>query len=145
MKIARIVLLLCAVCLMAQPVFAGGSWRALAVRQTAGGDASEKIAGYPYEFTSDAADASVDPLTVTHIGGFVSSIDVEFDAVVPPDNVVVVLKSRNGVTLETSSTLTASGRVKFDTPQEIPDGFIIDPAVTGNSKKAKVVLNVFGN
>lgn len=143
MRIVRIVMLLCAVCLIAQPVFAGGSWRTLAVRQTAGGDAGEKVTGYPYEFTSDAADASVDPLPIDHIGGFVTSIDVEFDGTVPPTDVVVVLKSRAGITLETSSTLTASGRVQFDTPQAIPNGFILDVTVTGNAKKAKVVPNVF--
>lgn len=101
--------------------------------------------GVVRKFTSDDTDATVPAMPeVSGISGMISSIDIEFSAGgTAPTSVQVLLKTSTGTLLETSAVLTASGRFKFDQPQEIVDGFSASVVCVGNAKIATLVFNVW--
>lgn len=122
-----------------------GPWSRRFANRAGNNDSSvRRLYSIVREFTSDAADATVETLTEPNVTQIMGSIDVEF-GVAPdtPTSVQVILKTIYGVTLETSPVYTASGRFKFNQPQEIVDGFMVSVVCVGNSKIATIVFNVW--
>jgi len=123
--------------------FAAGSWATLANRDGYLEGAFNKPIGIAREFTADASAATIPAYAIGSLSGFITAIDVEFDAVAPPNSATVTVSTANGIAVISGSALTASGRITLSSPVPVAGGFII--TVTGNttnSAKAKVVVYV---
>ena len=120
-----------------------GSWSDVVYRRGVLDNIESGLLGVSKTFTADASAATVPVGYVKDVAGLLAGLDVEFDGTATPDSVTVVVKTTNGITLLTSSALTASGRVEC-TPM-IPFAGGLSYTVTTNtvnSAKATVVALV---
>ena len=117
-----------------------GSWSALTFRKGFLDGAYSRPVGLVKTFVADAADHSIPADEVIEgVSGLLTAIDVEFGATAP-NALVVAIKSIGGITLITSASLAASGRVEVSPPIDICGGLkILCTANTTNSASAMIV------
>lgn len=117
-----------------------GSWSDLSYRKGYLNGALSRPVGLVKTFVADAADGSIPAdEAVPNVAGLMTGIDVEFlDPA--PDSLVVAIKSVSGLTLITSSAMTASGRVEVSPPIDICGGLkILCDGNSTNSATATIV------
>jgi len=117
-----------------------GSWSELSYRKGYLNGAYSRPVGLVKTFIADAADHSIpadEP--VEGVSGLLTGIDVEFGTT-GPNALVVAIKSVGGLTLFTSESITASGRIEVSPPVDICGGMkILCTGNTTNSASATVI------
>jgi len=118
-----------------------GSWSELIYRKGKLNDAYSRPAGLVKTFIADAVDHSIPAdESIEGVSGLLTGIDVEFDGTTPPNALVVEIKSVGGLTLFTSDSITASGRIPVSPPVDICGGLkILCTGNTTNSASATVI------
>jgi len=90
-----------------------GSWSQLSYRTGSLHNRTQSLFGLVKSFVADHTDASVPAdEEIPYVTGLLAGVDVVFGTPAP-DAVVVTLKTIDGITLHTSGSLTASGRVEI--------------------------------
>jgi hypothetical protein len=141
--IKKTVLLLLAVLLTANSAFSAGSWADLTYRKGYLNGALQRPYGLEKTFTADASNGSVPEVTISEVSGLLAGIDVEFGSPAP-NSVTVAVKTVGGITLFTSSALTASGRVEIDPHISFAGGLkLLVTTNTTNSAIATIVPLVY--
>ena len=119
-----------------------GSWLQLESDKGSLNSAYSRPMGLRYEFTADAANGSIPDLTVEG-AGFVFGIDVKFDATTTPNELTLTMKTKYDNAQWSPAKLTASGFLKPDSPESVPNGFVLTAAQTAVATNgAKGVLTV---
>jgi len=120
-----------------------GSWLKLDDDEGQLDNAYSRPIGLRYQFTADAANGSIPDLTVPDIAGFIFGIDVQFDGTVPPNELTLIQKTKNGNTQWSPAKLTASAFRKPDAPEPVANGFVLSAAQTAAAtNSAKGILTI---
>ena len=90
-----------------------GSWSQLSYRTGSLHNRTQSLVGLVKSFIADHSDGSVPAdEEIPYVTGLLAGVDVVFGTPAP-DAVVITLKTIDGITLHTSASLTASGRVEI--------------------------------
>ncbi len=117
-----------------------GTWEVLPARSGNIEGVPNTSRGLVYEFTADAAAATVPDLPIGSVGGMIMAIDVEFGTAAPT-SVVLTVQTTQGVSLVAAESFSSTSRYVPDQPIPVAGGLTL--TVTGaavNSSKAKIVL-----
>lgn len=138
----KITMLVLSIILAATTAFAAGTWTDLSYRTGYLNGALQRPYGLVKTFTADT-DGSVPEVSIDEVSGLLAGIDVEFGDPAP-NSVTVAVKTVGGITLYTSSALTASGRVEIDPHISFAGGLkLLITTNSTNGAKATIVPLVY--